>query len=124
MALRPVAGEAAFLVFGLGIVGTVMLAIPVLAGSAAYAVSDAMGWRGSLEDRPALAPRFYAIVALSTLAGIGMNFAPIDPIMAVMMLMVLRTDIMGSLATGRRLAILGWLGTLNMACAVAAMLLI
>lgn len=139
-ALRPVAGNAAFLLFSLGIIGTGMLAIPVLAGSAAYAVSDAMGWRSSLEDKPALAPRFYTIIALSTLAGMGFIFAPIDPIkalywsavvngfisvpiMIVMMLMVTRADIMGRLTAGRRLRILGWLSTGVMACAVAAMML-
>ncbi|MFC5549180.1 NRAMP family divalent metal transporter [Massilia aerilata] len=140
IALRPVAGQAAFLMFSLGIVGTGMLAIPVLAGSAAYAVSDALGWRSSLEDKPAMAPRFYTMIAISTLAGMGLIFTPIDPIkalywsavvngvisvpiMTVMMLIVTRTDIMGSLAARPRLKLLGWLSTVVMACAVAAMLL-
>lgn len=139
-ALRPVAGQFAFLMFSLGIVGTGMLAIPVLAGSAAYAVSDTFNWRSSLEDRPSMAPRFYAIIAVSTIAGVGLIFAPVDPIkalywsavingfisipiMAVMMLMSARQDVMGSLVLHPRLKILGWTCTAVMACAVAGMLL-
>jgi NRAMP (natural resistance-associated macrophage protein)-like metal ion transporter len=137
-ALRPIAGEFAFILFSLGIIGTGMLAIPVLAGSAAYAVAETFEWEGSLEDAPSVAPRFYAIIVLATLLGIGLIFAPIDPIkalywsavvngvvsvpiMAVMMLMAARRDVMGALTVSRRLKTLGWVCTLVMAGAVLAM---
>jgi NRAMP (natural resistance-associated macrophage protein)-like metal ion transporter len=139
-ALRPIAGNFAFMLFALGIVGTGLLAIPVLAGSAAYAMSGAFRWKNSLEDEPAVAPRFYGIIVVATLAGVGLVFAPIDPIkalywsavingvisvpiMAVMMLMASRVDIMGRLVITRHLKVLGWLCTAVMAIAVAAMFL-
>ncbi|MDL2357249.1 MAG: divalent metal cation transporter [Pseudomonadota bacterium] len=139
-ALRPIAGDFAFTLFALGIVGTGLLAIPVLAGSAAYAMAGALHWKSSLEHAPKVAPRFYAIIVVATLAGVGLVFAPIDPIkalywsavingviaipiMAVMMLMAARVDIMGRLVIGRRLKMLGWLCTGVMAAAVAAMFL-
>jgi NRAMP (natural resistance-associated macrophage protein)-like metal ion transporter len=138
LALRPIAGEFAFMLFSLGIIGTGMLAIPVLAGSAAYAISGAFKWKNSLEDKPAMAPRFYGIIVVATLLGVALVFAPIDPIkalywsavvngiisvpiMAVMMLMAARTDIMGRLVVHRRLKVLGWLCTVVMASAVIAM---
>lgn len=140
-ALRPIAGEFAFLLFSLGIIGTGMLAIPVLAGSAAYAMAGTFEWKSSLEDKPSVAPRFYAIIVLATLLGIGLIYAPIDPIkalywsavvngvvsipiMAVMMLMAGRHDIMGELTVSRRLKILGWLCTFVMALAVASMFIL
>ena len=138
LSLRPIAGEFAFVLFSLGIIGTGLLAIPVLAGSAAYAISGAFKWKNSLEDKPAMAPRFYGIIVVATLLGVALVFAPIDPIkalywsavvngiisvpiMAVMMLMAARTDIMGSLVVDRRLKVLGWLCTVVMASAVTAM---
>lgn len=140
-ALKPIAGDFAFLLFSLGIIGTGMLAIPVLAGSAAYAIAETFEWRGSLEDAPSVAPRFYAIIVLATLLGIGMIYAPIDPIkalywsavvngvvsipiMAVMMLMAARRDIMGTLTVSRRLKVLGWACTGVMAAAVVAMFVV
>ncbi|MDB5906088.1 MAG: iron transporter [Massilia sp.] len=137
-ALRPIAGDFAFTLFALGIVGTGLLAIPVLAGSAAYAISGTFKWKNSLEDAPAVAPKFYGIIVVATLAGVGLVFAPIDPIkalywsavingvisipiMAVMMLMASRSDVMGRLVVGRRLKVLGWLCTGVMTVAVFAM---
>jgi Mn2+/Fe2+ NRAMP family transporter len=137
-ALRPIAGNFAFMLFAMGIIGTGMLAIPVLAGSAAYAISGAFKWKNSLEHEPAVAPKFYGIIVVATLAGVGLVFAPIDPIkalywsavingvisipiMAVMMLMAARTDVMGRLVITRRLKVLGWLCTAVMAAAVTAM---
>ena len=73
-ALRPLAGNGAYLLFTLGIIGTGMLAVPVLAGSAAYAVAEARRWRGTLEDRPRISPKFYAVVAVSMLLGLVLNF--------------------------------------------------
>jgi NRAMP (natural resistance-associated macrophage protein)-like metal ion transporter len=137
-ALRPIAGEFAFLLFACGIIGTGLLAIPVLAGSAAYATADAFNWEKGLEHKPAMAKQFYGIIAISTIAGVALGFTPIDPIkalywsavingvisvpiMAVMMLMAARTDVMGRFVVTRRLKWLGWLATLAMTIAVAAM---
>ena len=138
-ALRPIAGEFAFLLFGMGIIGTGLLAIPVLAGSSAYAMSGAFRWKNSLEHAPMEAKRFYGIIAVSTLAGVGLGFTAIDPIkalywsavingvisvpiMVVMMLMAVRSDIMGTFTISGKLKVLGWLATLMMAVAVGAML--
>jgi len=137
-ALRPVAGDFAFLLFAAGIIGTGLLAIPVLAAASAYAMAGAFGWEGSLEDNPGDAKRFYAIIALSTLVGLAMDFTSIDPlralywsavvngviavpIMALMMLMATRRDIMGPFTIATRLKILGWGTTLVMTLAVLAM---
>jgi Mn2+/Fe2+ NRAMP family transporter len=137
-ALRPVAGEFAFLLFAAGIIGTGLLALPVLAGSAAYAMAGAFNWRSGLEQKPAMAKRFYGIVAVSTLVGVALCFTPINPIkalywsavingvisvpiMAVMMLMSTRADVMGRFVVTRRLKWLGWMATGVMAAAVVAM---
>jgi NRAMP (natural resistance-associated macrophage protein)-like metal ion transporter len=137
-ALRPIAGEFAFWLFSAGIIGTGLLAIPVLAGSAAYAMAGAFDWRNSLELKPIMAKGFYGIIALSTLMGVGLCFTPIDPIkalywsavingvisvpiIAVMMLMAARPDIMGRFVITFRLKVLGWACTVTMAMAVAAM---
>ncbi len=137
-ALRPLAGEFAFLLFALGVIGTGLLAIPVLAGSAAYAIAGAFGWRQGLEYKLAIAKRFYGIIAISTLVGIALGFTELDPIkalywsavingvisvpiMIVMMLMASRVDVMGRFAIPRWLKWLGGLATLAMAIAVVAM---
>ncbi len=137
-ALRPIAGEFAFLLFSAGIIGTGLLAIPVLAGSSAYAMAGAFKWRNSLERTPMQAKRFYGIIAVSTLIGIGLGFTPIDPIkalywsavingvisvpiMVVMMMMAVRPAIMGQFTISRRLQIMGWLATTIMAIVVLAM---
>lgn len=137
-ALRPIAGEFAFMLFSLGVIGTGLLAIPVLAGSAAYALAGAFRWKSSLEHELPAAPHFYGIIAVSTVIGILLGFAPIAPfkalywsavingvisvpIMAVMLLMAARSDIMGRLVIGRRLKVLGWLATAVMGAAVVAM---
>ncbi|PPK72179.1 NRAMP (natural resistance-associated macrophage protein)-like metal ion transporter [Methylobacter tundripaludum] len=137
-ALRPIAGEFAFWLFSAGIIGTGLLAIPVLAGSAAYAMAGAFHWRNSLELKPLMAKSFYGIIALSTIIGVGLCFTSINPIkalywsavingvisvpiMAVMMLMAVRPDVMGQFIIALRLKVLGWLCTAVMAIAVAAM---
>jgi NRAMP (natural resistance-associated macrophage protein)-like metal ion transporter len=137
-ALRPIAGEFAFWLFSAGIIGTGMLSIPVLAGSSAYAMAGAFKWANGLELKPMAAKRFYGIIALSTLLGAALCFSPISPIMAlywsavingiisvpimvVMLLMAVRSDVMGQFAISRRLWILGWLCTAVMAVAVVAM---
>jgi NRAMP (natural resistance-associated macrophage protein)-like metal ion transporter len=138
-ALRPIAGEFAFALFAAGIVGTGMLAVPVLAGSAAYAVAESFRWPIGLGLLLAQARGFYAIVTAATLVGVAFNFTGLDPvkaliwaavingvisvpIMAVMMLMAVRPEIMGRFTIKPRLRRLGWLATLVMALAVAAML--
>ncbi|MEO7105553.1 MAG: divalent metal cation transporter [Rhodoferax sp.] len=138
-ALRPIAGEFAFLLFSAGIIGTGLLAIPVLAGSSAYAMAGAFKWKNSLERTPMQAKQFYGVITVSTLIGIAMGFTPIDPIralywsavvngvisgpiMVVMMLMAVHPDVMGQLVISKQLKALGWLATLMMASAVGAMI--
>ena len=82
-ALRPIAGEFAFWLFSAGIIGTGMLAVPVLAGSAAYAMAGAFHWKNGLEIKPLLAKKFYGIIAVSTAIGVVLCFTPIDPIKAL-----------------------------------------
>ncbi len=137
-ALRPIAGEYAFLLFSAGIVGTGLLAVPVLAGSAAYAVAESFKWRIGLGLELMEARGFYLILTIATLLGVALNFTSIDPIkalfwsavingviavpiMAVMMLMAARTDVMAQFVVTLRLRILGWLATAVMALAVLAM---
>jgi Mn2+/Fe2+ NRAMP family transporter len=137
-ALRPIAGEFAFLLFSLGIIGTGLLAVPVLAGSAAYAMAGTFRWRNSLELSPMAAKRFYGIIAISTLVGMAMNFMPIDPIkalfwsavingvisvpiMVVMMMLASRPDVMGELTPPPLLKATGWIATGAMGIAVVAM---
>ena len=82
-ALRPIAGDFAFAIFALGIVGTGLLALPVLAGSAAYAVGEALKWRVGLTQSPGRAKGFYGVIAAATLVGAVLNFTPLDPIKAL-----------------------------------------
>jgi Mn2+/Fe2+ NRAMP family transporter len=137
-ALRPVAGSFAFAVFTLGIVGTGLLAVPVLAGSAAYALGEACKWPVGLARRPLAAKAFYATIALATMIGAAINFSPINPIkalfwsavingvvavpvMATMMLMSANKKIMGKFIITGPLRILGWAATLTMAAAAIGM---
>ncbi len=139
-ALRPLAGDFTFLLFSLGIVGTGLLAVPVLAGSAAYAVAEAAGWEGSLSLRleDGQGRGFYGVVALATLGGVALCFSPMDPvkelfwsavlngviavpIMAVMMLLATQHQTMGSHVIGSKLKWLGWMATAVMAAVVVAM---
>jgi NRAMP (natural resistance-associated macrophage protein)-like metal ion transporter len=124
-ALRPIAGEFASAMFALGIVGTGMLAVPVLAGSAAYAVTEMAGVAGSLDSKPLSARLFYGTIAATTLAGASLNVFGIDPVRAlywaavvngvlaaplmfVMMLIVRNPNAMARLTLSRRAAVLGW----------------
>ena len=139
-ALRPLAGDFTFLLFSLGIIGTGMLAVPVLAGSAGYAVAEAAGWHGSLSARldRGEGRGFYGVIAAATVGGVILCFLPIDPvkelfwsavlngiiavpIMAVMMLLASSAATMGPNVIGPRLRVLGWLATLVMAATVVAM---
>jgi Mn2+/Fe2+ NRAMP family transporter len=140
-ALRPIAGPFAFALFCLGIVGTGMLAVPVLAGSAAYAVAETFRWKHGLDLKPHQARGFYAIVALATAGGVLLNFTGIDPIralvwaavingvaavpiMAVMMLLATDRRVLGKFTVRRWLKVAGWLAMATMAAAVAAMLML
>ena len=133
-ALRPVAGAFTFAVFAAGILGTGLLAVPVLAGSAAYAVSEAFRWREGLDLRLMQAKWFYATIAIATMAGVGLNFTRLDPVkalywsavvngvlaapvMAAVMLVAANGRIMGRLALPRPMRIGGWLATAIMAAA-------
>ena len=82
-ALRPIAGQFAFAMFAVGIIGTGLLAVPVLAGSAAYAVTEMAGFQGSLDAKPLSARLFYATIAITTLAGASLNAIGIDPARAL-----------------------------------------
>jgi NRAMP (natural resistance-associated macrophage protein)-like metal ion transporter len=138
-ALRPLGGETTFLLFSLGIIGTGMLAVPVLAGSAAYAVSESFDWQSGLDMKLHEALEFYGIIAIATAGGVALNFTHLDPmralvwsaeingviavpIMAIMMLLASREDIMGRFVIRPRLRRLGWLATLVMAVTVVAMI--
>jgi Mn2+/Fe2+ NRAMP family transporter len=138
-ALRPIAGQFAFIIFALGILGTGLLAVPVLAGSSAYALAEAMRWQAGLGRSPSEAKRFYATIVGGTLIGVSINFVHIDPIkalfwsavingvvavplMVVMMIMTMQPKIMGQFTLPRPLWIVGWLSTAAMAFAVVIML--
>jgi len=139
-ALRPLAGEFTYLLFSLGIIGTGMLAVPVLAGSAGYAVAEAAGWPGTLSARldRGEGRGFYGVIAAATLGGVILCFTPTDPvkelfwtavingviavpIMVVMMLLASRSATMGENVIGKRLRRLGWLATAAMGATVFAM---
>ena len=134
-ALRPVAGDFAVVLFAIGIIGTGFLAIPVLAGSAAYAMAGTFRWKNSLELKPALAKEFYGVIAFATLGGVALDFTTIDPvkalywsavingvisapIMVLTMLMATNSKIMGKFVINRRLKTAGWLATGLMTAAV------
>ncbi len=137
-ALRPIAGRFAHLLFSLGIIGTGLLALPVLAGSSAYALGEAMNWPTGLEKKPGRARGFYLIIAVSTLAGVGLNLLHFDPIralfwtavingivsaplMLVIMLLASRRSVMGDFTLPLRLRVLGWGATVIMAAMAAAL---
>jgi NRAMP (natural resistance-associated macrophage protein)-like metal ion transporter len=137
-ALRPIAGPFAEYIFALGIVGTGLLAIPILAGATAYAVSESRQWPVGLARKPKEAAAFYAVLALSGAIGIALNFTPINPIsalywsavingvlavpvMVLLMLMARHRNVMGSFVIGGLLYWLGWLSTAAMAVSVVAM---
>lgn len=130
-ALRPLAGDLAFALFAVGIIGTGLLAVPILAASVAYAVSEAFGWVEGLDRKPREAIAFYGTIAVATLAGISLNMIGLDPmralywaavangllappLMLVLMLMARNPKVMGGLTISRGLATVGWLSTLVM----------
>ncbi|OLC01043.1 MAG: iron transporter [Candidatus Rokubacteria bacterium 13_1_40CM_68_15] len=138
-ALRPLAGDAAYLLFALGIIGTGLLAIPVLAGSASYAVSELFGWRAGLDFKPRQARRFYLVLAAAVLAGMLLDVFQINavrmlflsavlngvlapPLLVLVMLVGNNRAIMGARVNGRWLNVFGWLATAAMTAAVVTFL--
>ena len=138
LALRPLAGEFAFALFALGIIATGLLAVPVLASSAAYAVAEAFGWQEGLERHWREAKGFYGVIAIATILGTGLDFTHIDPmkalywsavingvvsvpIMAAMMLLATNQKVMGKLTVRRKTRFLGWCTVAVMTVAVAFM---
>jgi Mn2+/Fe2+ NRAMP family transporter len=139
-ALRPIAGDFAFVVFALGIIGTGLLAVPVLAGSAAYAIGEACKWPVGLSREPKEAVAFYSTLAAAAILGVAITLSPIDPIkalywsavingvvavpvMTVMMLMTAQTRIMGKFTVTGWLRWLGWTSTFAMGACVAGMVI-
>jgi NRAMP (natural resistance-associated macrophage protein)-like metal ion transporter len=137
-ALEPIAGKFAFAIFALGIIGTGMLALPVLAGSAAYAVGEVFGWPVGLAKRPERAKEFYGTIAGATMVGAALNFTALDPVralfwsavingvvavpvMVLIMLMASKPKVMGQFVLRRGLKFMGWLATIVMAAAAVGM---
>jgi NRAMP (natural resistance-associated macrophage protein)-like metal ion transporter len=137
-ALKPIAGPLAFALFALGIIGTGLLAVPVLAGSSAYAVAETFGWKSGLEKQPWQEPRFYAVIVAGMVIALGVVFSPLDPIkalfwsavvngvisvpiMAAMMVVASRRKQMGRYVATDVQKLFGWAATLVMAVAVITM---
>lgn len=137
-ALRPIAGEKTFLLFALGIIGTGMLALPVLAGSAAFAIGEAFKFRVGLEKKPHEAKRFYSVIAISTLLGVLMGFFHIDPIralywaavingliavplMVMIMHMASNKAVMGPFTVKLPMRTAGWAATILMLVAIVSL---
>jgi Mn2+/Fe2+ NRAMP family transporter len=138
-ALRPLAGDFAFLLFALGILGVGLIGVPVLAGSAAYALAEAMGWNAGLERKVTDARGFYGVIAVSVLAGLFIQYSPISPMKAlfwsavingvvavplvvVITLIASRKSVMGAFTSSRSIVILGWITAAVMGLASVLML--
>jgi Mn2+/Fe2+ NRAMP family transporter len=138
-ALRPLAGDFAYILFTLGILGVGLIGVPVLAGSAAYAMCEAMGWRWGLERKATDARGFYGVIAVSVLAGLALQYSPISPmkalfwsavingvvavpLMIVIILLVSKKSVMGAFTAPRSLVVLGWIATAVMGAAAVWML--
>ncbi|MGF6595561.1 Mn2+/Fe2+ NRAMP family transporter [Paraburkholderia sp. GAS448] len=137
-ALRPLAGNFAYLLFALGILGVGLIGVPVLAGSGAYALSEAMGWKEGLERKVSDARGFYGIIAVSVLAGLGIQYSPISPMKAlfwsavingivavpllvVIIILVSKKSVMGAFTASRSLIVLGWIAAAVMGVAAVVM---
>jgi Mn2+/Fe2+ NRAMP family transporter len=137
-ALRPLAGDFAYMLFALGILGVGLIGVPVLAGSAAYALCEAMGWNWGLERKATDARGFYGVIAVSVLAGLVIQYSPISPmkalfwsavingvvavpLMVVIILLVSRKSVMGAFTASRPIIILGWIATAVMGAAAVRM---
>jgi Mn2+/Fe2+ NRAMP family transporter len=137
-ALRPIAGNFAYALFAIGILGVGLIGVPVLAGSAAYALCEAMGWKWGLERKATDARGFYGVISVSVLAGLVIQYSPISPmkalfwsavingvvavpLMVVIILLVSKKAVMGDFTASRPIVILGWIATLIMGLAAARM---
>jgi Mn2+/Fe2+ NRAMP family transporter len=137
-ALRPLAGNFAFIIFALGIVGVGLIGVPVLAGSAGYAMSEAMGWKWGLERKANDARGFYGVIAVSVLAGLGIQYSPISPmkalfwsavingvvavpLMVVIILLVSKKSVMGAFTASWKVILLACIATAVMAAAAIRM---
>ncbi len=137
-ALRPIAGEFAYILFAIGILGVGLIGVPVLAGSAAYAISEALGWHWGLERTVRQATGFYSVIALSVLAALAIQYSPISPMKAlfwsavingvvavpllvVILLLASRKSVMGQFVAPRSLQIIGWITTITMGVAAVWM---
>ena len=137
-ALRPLAGDFAFLLFAIGILGVGLIGVPVLAGSAAYALAEAMDWKSGLEKKPRNARRFYGVIAVSVLAALVIQYSPISPMKAlfwsavinglvavplivVIILLASRQSVMGPFTSSRPIMALGWIGAVVMGLAAVLM---
>ena len=137
-ALKPLAGNFAYILFALGILGVGLIGVPVLAGSAGYALSEAMGWKSGLERKAADARGFYGVIAVSVLAGLAIQYSPISPmkalfwsavingvvavpLMIVIIVMVSKKSVMGTFTAGRMTTALGWIATAVMGAAAIRM---
>jgi Mn2+/Fe2+ NRAMP family transporter len=137
-ALRPLAGDFAFVLFALGILGVGLIGVPVLAGSAAYAFAEAMDWKWGLERKAADARGFYGVIAVSVLVALVIQYSPINPmkalfwsavingvvavpLMVVIIILVSRKSVMGAFTASRPLITLGWIATVVMGAAAVAM---
>ena len=133
-ALRPIAGRAATALLAVGLIGAGFLAVPILTGASAYALSEAFGWKRGLDHKPRTAKEFYALIAVSTLVGMMINFIGINPIKALfwtavingilappllvlIMLVANNKKVMGTRANGRAVNALGWVATVAMTLA-------
>lgn len=139
LALRPLAGQWSEILLAIGLIGTGCLAVPILTGSAGYALSEAFVWRGGLDDKPSRAKKFYGVIAFSTLLGIGMNFVGMNamsalfwcavinglvapPLLVLIMLISNNKEIMGERVNGRLTNVLGWITTIAMFAAAIGLL--
>jgi len=139
-ALKPLAGNFAFLLFTLGLLGVGLIGVPVLAGSAAYAAAEAMGWKEGLERSATDARGFYGVIAVSVLLGLAMQYSPISPmkalfwsavingvvavpLMVVIILLASKKAVMGDYTASRPIIVLGWIATAIMGVAAVCMFL-
>jgi NRAMP (natural resistance-associated macrophage protein)-like metal ion transporter len=137
-ALRPLAGNLATVLFAIGLIGAGLLAVPVLTGSAAFAVAETFGWKSGLDEKPRHAKKFYGVIAVSTLIGVGLGFAGINPISAlfwtavingvvappllvIVMLVANNKRVMGSRTNGPVTNLIGWLAAAIMSAAAIGM---
>jgi len=139
-ALRPLAGNAAYILLALGLTGAGFLCVPILTGSSAYAISEALGWKHGLDEKPRRAKLFYAVIAVSTIVGILINFIGVNPIKAlvlaavingflappillVIMLVANNKAVLGRDVNGPLANVMGWITTIAMFAAAGALVL-